>query len=361
MGQLEQVLPIGENVGIAGALSGLFQSFSQLAVSPNSTTTRQVVLDRATELATTFNNASKGIGNAAQAVEREVTSDVAKINSLLTEIASVNKASRSDASVRQDGGVDARTYKALEELSEYTNFTALPQADGSISVFLANQNLAVVGDRSFPLKNVVVNNQAQIQDTTGRDITSQFTTGRLGGLLNFRNVTYPKYSTDLDTLAQSVADKINGTLAGGLDQNGNVPTTNLFTYNPAIGAAATFGVNRIGTQDLAIASVGAPGGNGNAYALTDLTKSAQINGYRFNEFYGNIAARVGRAINFAQQEQTTQTQLLQQARTIRQDTSGVSLNEEAAYIVQIQRGYQAAAKLISVISDMTEVVMGIVK
>ena len=107
--------------------------------------------------------------------------------------------------------------------------------------------------------------------------------------------------------------------------------------------------------------MGAPGGNGNAYALTDLTKSAQINGYRFNEFYGNIAARVGRAINFAQQEQTTQTQLLQQARTIRQDTSGVSLNEEAAYIVQIQRGYQAAAKLISVISDMTEVVMRIVK
>ena len=361
LGQLQQVLPIGEGAGIAASITGLFQSFSQLAVSPNSTTSRQVVLDRAGALASTINSASKGLGTAAQSAEREVGSNITKINSLLSEIAQVNKASRENFNSREQGGVEARSYKALEELSEYTNFTALTQADGTISVFLANQTLAVVGDRSLPLKAVVAGNQTQIQDSTGKDITTQFTTGRLGGLIDFRNSAYPKYSGALDTLATTLADRINTVLNGGLDQNGNPPAANLFQYDTVAGAAATFSVNGLKTQDLAIASAGLPGGSGNAYALTDLSKTGQINGLRFSEFYGSIAAGVGRDISFSQQEQTTQTQLLQQARTIRQDNAGVSLDQEAAYIVQIQRGYQAAAKLISVITQLTDVTLSLLK
>jgi flagellar hook-associated protein 1 FlgK len=45
----------------------------------------------------------------------------------------------------------------------------------------------------------------------------------------------------------------------------------------------------------------------------------------------------------------------------RQEATGVSLDEEAAKILQFQQAYQAVGKLIGVISDLTESVMNIIR
>src|SRR4051812_34021585 len=55
LGQMEPIFSLTDGSGIAGALSNFFQSFSDLSVTPNSSTSRQAVLDRAKELASSFN------------------------------------------------------------------------------------------------------------------------------------------------------------------------------------------------------------------------------------------------------------------------------------------------------------------
>src|SRR5438105_1727422 len=64
--QLVSVLRTAESVfgasadsGIPKAISNLFAAFSGLAVSPNDTSSRQLVLDRATQLGRSFNGAAK--------------------------------------------------------------------------------------------------------------------------------------------------------------------------------------------------------------------------------------------------------------------------------------------------------------
>jgi flagellar hook-associated protein 1 FlgK len=41
-----------------------------------------------------------------------------------------------------------------------------------------------------------------------------------------------------------------------------------------------------------------------------------------------------------------------QFKNLRDSTSGVSLDEELTYLIKYQRGYQAAARVISTVDDM---------
>jgi flagellar hook-associated protein 1 FlgK len=52
---------------------------------------------------------------------------------------------------------------------------------------------------------------------------------------------------------------------------------------------------------------------------------------------------------------------LAQAQSLRSSASGVSLDEEAAKLIGFQKSYQAAAKLISVLNELTNSLMGILK
>jgi flagellar hook-associated protein 1 FlgK len=196
--------------------------------------------------------------------------------------------------------------------------------------------------------------QTQILDAQGNDITAQATTGSLGAMVAMRNTTLPGYVSSLNTLAQGLADTVNSTLAAGQDLNGN-PGAALFTYNAAVGAAATLAVNPIDPSQLAAASTTAPDGNANALALAALGSQTQpqLNGLTFSGYYGQLATQVGQDVTTATNAQNAHQQLLLQAQSLVENTSGVSLDEEAAQLMQFQRSYQATAQLMVVLNDLT--------
>ena len=159
---------------------------------------------------------------------------------------------------------------------------------------------------------------------------------------------------DLDHLAVSFADTVNTTLANGLDATGQPPTQPLFTYSVATGAAATLAANPLVPNQLAAAAVGAPSGNGNALALAAILSASNIDDLSFTQFYGDIAGRVGRALSIAQEDQQTHRQLLAQAKSVREEKTAISLDEEAANLIQFQRAYQATATLFRTLDEMTQ-------
>jgi flagellar hook-associated protein 1 FlgK len=79
-----------------------------------------------------------------------------------------------------------------------------------------------------------------------------------------------------------------------------------------------------------------------------------LNGQSFTAFYSAVAADVGQQAAAAAADQTTQTQQLTQAQGLRAQVSGVSLNDQAAKLVQFQNAYQASAQMISVINNITQ-------
>jgi flagellar hook-associated protein 1 FlgK len=103
-------------------------------------------------------------------------------------------------------------------------------------------------------------------------------------------------------------------------------------------------VTNITPEQIAAASAGAPGGNGNAIALAGLANTPAINGFTFTQYYGNLGAQVGNDVANAQQDQTQAQDQLSQAQTQVANQSGVSLNAEATQLLEFQQAYEAAGK-----------------
>jgi flagellar hook-associated protein 1 FlgK len=157
----------------------------------------------------------------------------------------------------------------------------------------------------------------------------------------------------MDQLASGFAQAVNGVLANGVDANGKAGAA-LFSFNAAH-PAQTIGVTAITPDQLAAASASAPGGNGNALALAALANnSSELNGMNFTGYYGQLASQAGEAIQNATNAQQTGSDLLAQARTLRNNISGVSLDAQATNLIELQQGYDANAKLVTVLDGLTQ-------
>jgi flagellar hook-associated protein 1 FlgK len=249
--------------------------------------------------------------------------------------------------------VDAQLNSALEQLSQYVNFTVIQQPNGPLTVYVGGQTPLVVGAQTYAIQGDFSTPQTAILSSSGADISSQITGGQLGAELDDNNTVLPSYVAGLNTLAQTLADQVNAGLNNGIDQNGAAPVTNLFAYNASTGAAATLTVNPLTPDQIAAASPGAPGGNGNALALAALASAPVVNGYTFAQDYGNLGGQVGTDLSAAQNNSTTDQSLLSQAETLRQQISGVSLDSEAESLLQYNRSYDAISKMLGVLNSLS--------
>jgi flagellar hook-associated protein 1 len=361
MTEIERSFPLTAGAGITGELDKFFSTVSQWSVAPNNSVSRRQVLDRASSLAQSFNQTALQLGAAAGRAGAELTTTVQQVNRLSADIVSINKQRRESLASSTDAGLDSSLHAKLEELAQYVDFTALPQEDGSVSVFIGGQTPAVIGDHQWPISVANAGNQYQILDSDGGDITKRIDGGKLGALLDFRNTLLPDYQTRLDTLAQGFADNVNATLNAGLDQNGNPPTKNLFAYNAGVGAAATLSITDITGPDLAAATAGDPGGNTNALNLTDLQGSGIFAGLTSAQYYAELTSNVGDRLNAEKTNGDLQKQLLQQAQSARADLSGVDVNVEATKLLQLQKGFQAAGQVMSVLNSLTDTLINMLK
>jgi flagellar hook-associated protein 1 len=359
LNQIEPLFSLTSTGGVANSLNKLFNTFSQLTVNPNDEVSRQAVITQAGQVAQDINQSAAGIAQTATNVNGQTGVVLRQINQLATRIASVNQRFRTDSQAQQDESLDTDLHASLEQLSSLVNISVVHSSDGSYSVYIGGQVPLVLGDTVSAVSATNVSTQTAILDAKGNDVTSQIAGGQLGALIQEKNVTLPGYLTDLDTLATSLADTVNGTLAGGVDQNGATPATGLFTYDAA-NPSATLAVTNITPDQIAAASATSPGGNGNAVALSQLANATVVNGFTLTQFYGNLGSRVGSDVSNAQQDQNQAQDQLTQAQAQRTSISGVDLNEEASKLLQYQQAYQAVGKLVGVLNTITDTLMQMV-
>jgi len=148
-----------------------------------------------------------------------------------------------------------------------------------------------------------------------------------------------------------------------------VPGVPIFTYDAAnaTNTAASLAVDPSVTPDqLASITPGPPElSNGVPLALSALASPVQsadkINGLSYSQFYGQLAGRVGTALNDATGNKDVQLSLLSQAKDLRQQYQGVSLDEEATILMQFQAAYQASSKFITVLDQLTQSTIDILR
>jgi flagellar hook-associated protein 1 len=169
---------------------------------------------------------------------------------------------------------------------------------------------------------------------------------------------------DLNIMAKQFADRVNQLITPVDNSSGEAVTTGvpLFSYDTSNDAnvAQTLTVNPKATANLLTAVDPGPPSVSNGVplalsALSEGTSSAnQIDGATYSQYFGAMASRLGSAVNEATDEQNLQQSTLAQAQNLRQQISGVSLDEEATIVIQFQRAYDANSRLITVLDQITQ-------
>ena len=370
---------ISGNQGVPLALNNLFQSLSAWGATPGSEAARLTVVQSASDVARAFQQASANVSIQASNAEQQIGQTVGQVNQLVTQIQTYNIIAMQGS--KNDSGLSANMHAAVEQLSSLVDVTATFQSDGTVNLMMNGETPLLLGDQQYkvssslyqpqepPPTNVNGPADVRIQSSDGTDITAQTTGSQLGALLHLRNQILPSYigdatqPGDLNVMAKQFADRVNQLLTSGNISDGPpaVPGVPLFTYDAAdaTNTAASLSVDPTVTPDqLAAISPGPPEvSNGIPLALSALASPVQdadkVNGVSYGQFYGQLAGRVGSALNDATNSQEVQQSLLSQAKDLRQQYQGVSLDEEATTLMQFQRAYQATSKFLTTLDELT--------
>jgi flagellar hook-associated protein 1 FlgK len=338
---------------IGTEITNFFNNINQLATSPSDLSVRQGVLTAADNLATSFNTTANSLSQQQTSLDQSVVETVGQINQLTGQIAQLNGQVSDLENAGENAGsfVDQRQ-QAIDQLSSLVDVSVIP-SNNTLTLTTANGTPLVLGQQSFNLQTQLNADGLHDVYAQGVDITSSITSGQLGGTLQVRDQQIPALQTQLDTLATGLANSVNGVQTAGYDLNGELGT-NFFNPPPAsgTGAAASLSVAITDPSLIAASSDGTSGSNGNAEAMYALNTQPVIAGQTPTDYYSGVVFNVGNDVSNATAEQTASSQVLAQLNDQRASVSGVSLDEEAANMVQYQNAYAASAQVITAINNM---------
>lgn len=394
---LQSVFDITGQSGISAAFNNLYTSFSAWAQTPTDTTAQQTVLTNASALAQAFQQTASNLDQVAHDTTSQIQSTVSDVNQVVAQLQGYNQQLLNGQT--HDAGLDAEVNSTLENLSQYVDFSAIQQSDGSYTILMNGQTPLLVGDKQYQIsyQPAVASADAsypsarptaEIASYSGADVTAATTGGQLGALLNMSNTVLPSYigdanqPGDLNLLAKQFADCVNGLLTGGNISDGDpandvapTPGVPLFTYDTTddTNVAASLAVNSTITPDQLAAIQPATDStaevsNGVALALSQLADPQSSSGrgslngasVSFSSFYGELASRVGNDLNNATSDLTAQQSAVAQAQNLRQQVSGVNLDQQAALLLQVQQAYDANSKFLSVLDQLTADVINMI-
>ncbi|HXY78242.1 MAG TPA: flagellar hook-associated protein FlgK [Candidatus Acidoferrales bacterium] len=357
--QLQQIQTqfASDTSGIGADIANFFNSLQQLSPDPSDLTLRQGVLTAADTLATDFNNAAQNLQTQRTNVDQNVAQTVTQVNSLTSQIASVDQQISALQSANQGDNTLVDTQNNLiQQLSGLIDVQVIP-TDQGITLATSNGTTLVSGSQSFALTTqpVAGNDGVEVQHIMAGtdDITNSLTGGSLAGLIQIRDQEIPSIETSLNQLAAGLATNLNAANAKGLDlETPPVQGGNIFATPPAggVGAAAAMTVTMTDPSLLAASSDGTPGSNGNLANLSAVANQDVANGQTPIDAYSTLVGQVGTTTSNTSADADSSNLILQQLQDQNGSVSGVSLDEEASNLIQYQSAYQAAARVVSTVN-----------
>ncbi len=349
---------------VAGSLSSFFTSLTALSTDPANAADRQTVLSSAQTLVQQFNSVASGLSAASTTLDTTVGTDVAQINNLATQAASLNQeVVQQKASGQSTGTLSDQLNEVELQLAGLTNISVV-HGDQGDSISTGNGTPLVLNSQSFALQTITASDgHLQVLDANGSNITSDVTGGDLGGTTAVRDTQIPALESSLDSLANQFATSFNAAQTQGYDQNG-VAGAALFTIPSTVsGSAAGIALATTASTAIAASSVsgsGASGSNGNLSNLTAIQNAALSSGGTLTTLSSNLVYQVGSLTSNASTQSSSIQLSLTALKSQQGSVSGVSIDEESANLVQFQQAYEAAAKVITTIQSLFDITINMI-
>ncbi|HOM05647.1 MAG TPA: flagellar hook-associated protein FlgK, partial [Candidatus Kapabacteria bacterium] len=169
--RIEAILAEPSELNIHNDLNSFLSAFEELAIKPEDIGLRENILSKAQTLVEKLNRTSEQLSEARNELATQISLNVNQINSLLAEVANLNKSIANSKTLSQTEAqtyVDQRQLK-LEELSKLAGVTVSFEQDGSANVFLNGMNL-ITGSNYNELRRVDLNNSASGEITIAIEI-----------------------------------------------------------------------------------------------------------------------------------------------------------------------------------------------
>jgi len=359
--QIEKLFNEPGDAGIANALNRMFDAWSGLASNPNSAGARIEVRNAGEALTQRIRSTYKQLTDLSAQLTGDVSGNIDRINQLSSEIAELNAKVRFE---KAGGGspndlMDQRD-RLIGELSSYTQVHTSEFDDGTVAVYasqftLVESNVAHTYPSTFNASTYTVTD-----GVNSYDIRS----GSLYGLMNGLNAITSQ-QTQLDLLANTLKTEFNLLHTTGVNPNG---TTGIqFFADAAVQTGAVdFSLSAQVLADVNNISSGTSGNAGDgglALSLSDLRSQAMValGTKSFQDYYGDAVGRLGQDASFAESSRDTQGVIVQQIQAQQASISGVSIDDEMADMLRFQRSYQAAARLLSVLDQVTEDLVNLIR
>lgn len=331
-------------------LDAFWNAWHLVAQDPTSETYRMDLLRKAQNVTGTLNRIYDELYQLRREIDNKISFDVNRINTLSQKIAQYNL----EIMKVEGGGQNANDLRderwvLVEELSEIIDIEVSENPKGGLVISLNEVNLVQDGSTNR------MGMYGRADGFTGlrwehSGIGVIVDSGRLGGILEVRDVLLPDYLNQVQTFKQNLATTVNAQHQLGDDFYGN-PGVAFFDFNPALSPDISVSINY--NELYLIAAAGRDQGRGdnkNAVALAGLRDAIQTGYLQLVSQYGEETENAGMMVNL---KSSAKAQLEEQ----RQSISGVSLDEEMANMIKFQYAYQAAARMITTVDEMLDTVI----
>jgi flagellar hook-associated protein 1 FlgK len=395
--QIDAVLNEQQIDGIAAELSKFYSAFADLASTPTpgAPSERTSLRTVANSLISSINRGDARLRDIQRATDRGMADLLPEINSLAQQIADLNgQIIRQSALAAPNDLLDQRD-QLLRQLSGKVEISSFTDDRGGEVVLLSGGVPLVNGKHAAQLTaeadptNTFDPTFSQVFYNDGAnvfDVTADIGGGELGGLLRARDTILADAIRQLDAVAYNLIETVNAVHSGGagresapglgdgaLGVNFFAPLAQVEDSARAISLDALILAS---TDNIAAADVATGGGasdNRNALRLADLegTRAATFElgdppggptgpTSSVVELTGTLLADIGQEVRNGIQARTLQESIVQGLEDRRDETSGVSLDEEVTDLIRLQAAFQANARVITTLDRLLEQLVNLI-
>ena len=383
LSQIQEVFNELDSEGLSQVIGNFFNSFRQLANEPENESMRSIVRDNANLIVSDFRRITETMDKTTNEIDKQILRSVDEINYSTKEIAKLNKRIATlEASGDETADLRDQRDLLLRDLSKYFKLNTYVDNRGSFvvnavgvgSLVTAGQNLDLIAKGVVKEKsnnNMPGSMEIYYKDKPGSPISNRFTGGKIGGLIHIRNKNIVELKDRMDKLAYSLTHQVNEIHRQGYSVNRNVSALggeginffkNLDTVeNASLNLDLSNEVKDDLSNIMSAEKPNSPGDNGIAIKISQLQfkKSMDDGKSTMEEFFLQNVGSIGVMTGKAEIEKEQSSGILNQAKTIKDRITGVSLDEEAANLVKYQHAYQASAKVIQAAEEMFRTLINI--
>jgi len=359
LSRVEQVFTEPSEYGLSDLMTSFFNSWGELAVTPDSTNLRENVVTAAQNISTRVQTINQDLATIKEDTFNEFNSKVQTLNSLLSQIHELN------VKITQQVGTGAQPNDLMDNRDALVNqVTSIADSQvyydtkGSVNISIGGV-LAVDLSQSIQFSVKKENGDLKLTTAAGH-ILQKIKGGELGAISDVYSSKIPDYLDKLDNIVSTLFNSVNGIHSKGYT-NEIPPQTNINFFSSY--EAGSLKINSEILDDPSKIAVSADGTTGNgdiALQIADLNNKQLINGSTLVDNYSSLITGVGNDKSSSDSLSYSSGLVLQQLDIQKSSVSGVSLDEEMSNVIKFQRSYDASAKLIAVADEMLQTLMQMV-